>query len=387
MKNYKELLKENRAWAEDVIKKIDGKMSAVTLRSRNKLPDGVDENGFHVEKTRTWWTNGFFGGLNLLLYNYTKNEEYLLTARANEKLLDEGLVKVDTIHHDVGFMWYLLSGGHYALTGDADSRTRALFAANTLCGRYVIPDNHGLGFIKAWNVQSAYNWSIVDCLMNLPLLYWAAEEIGDDRFKRIAMSHADMSIRDHLRSDGSIAHIVEHSRETGELVATYGGQGYKEGSSWSRGQAWGLYGFTISYIHTGEERYLNAAKQVANYFIANCSDDWLPRVDFRAPSEPVLYDSTAGACAACGLIELAKLLPEDEGGMYMHAAVKILKAMTEAFCDFDPKNDHMLGYGTVRYPAESVLVGDPGVHISIIYGDFFYTEAILKLLEADNFMW
>ena len=387
MKNYKELLTENRAWAEEVIKKIDGKMSAVTLRSRNKLPDGVDENGFHVEKTRTWWTNGFFGGLNLLLYNYTKKEDYLLTARSNEKLLDEGLVKVDTIHHDVGFMWYLLSGGHYAITGDMDSRTRALFAANTLCGRYVIPDNHGLGFIKAWNVDSAYNWSIVDCLMNLPLLYWASKEIGDDRFKRIAMSHADMSIRDHLRADGSIAHIVEHSRETGELVATYGGQGYKEGSSWSRGQAWGLYGFTISYIHTGEERYLNAAKQVANYFIANCSDDWLPRVDFRAPSTPVLYDSTAGACAACGLIELAKCLPEDEGGMYMHAAVKILKAMTEAFCDFDPANDHMLGYGTVRYPSESVLKGDPGVHISIIYGDFFYTEAILKLLEADRFMW
>ena len=387
MKNYKELLRENRAWAEQIIKKIDGKMSSVTLRSRNKLPDGVDENGFHVEKNRTWWTNGFFGGLNLLLYNYTKNEEYLLTARANEKLLDEGLVKVDTIHHDVGFMWYLLSGGNYAITGDMDSRTRALFAANTLCGRYVIPDNHGLGFIKAWNVEHAYNWSIVDCLMNLPLLYWAAKEIGDDRFKRIAMSHADMSIRDHLRKDGSIAHIVEHSRETGELVATYGGQGYKDGSSWSRGQAWGLYGFTISYIHTGEERYLNAAKQVANYFIANCSDDWLPRVDFRAPSEPVLYDSTAGACAACGLIELAKLLPEDEGGMYMHAAVKILKAMTEAFCDFDPANDHMLGYGTVRYPSESVLKGDPGVHISIIYGDFFYTEAILKLLEADHFMW
>ena len=387
MKNYKQLIAENLDWAKETFKKIDTKMSAVTLRSRDKVPDGVDENGFHVEKYRTWWTNGFWGGLNLLLYNYTKNEDYLLTAESNERLMDEALEKVDVIHHDVGFMWHLLSGAHYALTGDKASKTRALFAANTLSGRYVIPDNRGLGFIKAWNVESAYDWSIVDCLMNLPLLYWASKEIGDDRFKRIAMCHADMSIRDHLRPDGSIAHIVEHSRETGELVKTYGGQGFCEGSSWSRGQAWALYGFTISYIHTGEERYLNAAKQVANYFIANCCDDWLPRVDFRAPSEPVYYDSTAGACAACGLIELAKLLPEDEGGMYAHAAIKILKAMTESFTDFDPANDHMLDYGTVRYPADGLTPEAAGVHISIIYGDYFYTEAILKLLGSEFFTW
>ena len=224
--------------------------------------------------------------------------------------------------------------------------------------------------------------------MNLPLLYWASKEKNDDRFKRIAMAHADMALRAHLRPDGSIAHIVEHNRETGEVVKTYGGQGIAEGSSWSRGQAWALYGFALSYIHTGEERYLNAAKQVANYFIACCSDDWLPRVDFRSPEEPVYYDSTAGACAACGLLELAKRLPEGEGGMYAHAAVNILRAMGEKFMNFDPATDDMLGYGTIRYPADSVIGGaDPGVHISIIYGDMFYTEAILKLLGTEFSPW
>ena len=223
--------------------------------------------------------------------------------------------------------------------------------------------------------------------MNLPLLYWASEEKGDDRFKRIAMAHADTAIRTHLRPDGSVAHIVEHDRETGEVVKTYGGQGIAEGSSWSRGQAWALYGFTLSYIHTGEERYLNAAKQVANYFISNVCDDWLPRVDFRAPEEPVMYDSTAGACAACGLLELAKLLPEGEGGMYANAAVNMLRAMGDKFCNFDPATDDMLGYGTIRYPADGVMKGDPGVHISIIYGDMFYTEAVLKLLGSEFFVW
>lgn len=381
MKSYKTLLEENRAWAEEIFAKIDNKMSAMTIRSRDKIPDGVTEDGFHKEKSITWWTNGFWGGLNWLLYNKTGNENYKLTAQSSEKKMDAALEQYDDLHHDVGFMWHILSGASYALTGDKASRTRNLFAASTLMSRFVLDG----GYIIAWNKKKFANWTIIDCLMNLPLLYWASKELDDDRFKRIAMAHADMAITDHLREDGSVVHIVEHDRETGEPVKTYGGQGAAEGSSWSRGQAWALYGFVISYIHTGEERYLNAAKRVANYFIANCSDDWIPRVDFRAPAEPVMYDTSAGACAACGLIELAKLLPENEGGMYMHGAVKMLRAM-EKCCNFDPENDHMLDFGTVRFPVD----GDwqkAEVHISIIYSDYFYTEAILKLLGSEFFPW
>lgn len=384
MKNYKEILCENRAWAEEIFAKIDKKMSAITLRSRDKIVDGVDENGFHRERDIDWWCNGFFGGLNWLLYDYTKNEEYKKTAKRQEIIMDEALAHFELLHHDVGFMWHILSGASYRLTGDERSKTRNLFAAASLSSRFVLDGR----FIRAWNDDEALNWTIVDCLMNLPLLYWASDVIGDDRFKRIAMAHANMAMRDHLRRDGSVAHIVEHDRETGELVRTYAGQGYADDSSWSRGQAWAVYGFTLSYMHTGEEKYLNAAKQVANYFIANCSDDWLPRVDFRAPKEPVYYDSTAGACAACGMIELAKLLPENEGGVYMNAAINILKAMTERFCNFDPTNDHMLDFGTVRYPIPGKFTEkESGVHISIIYGDFFYTEAILKLLGSEFNPW
>ena len=385
MKNYQEILTENRAWAEQLFGKIDNKLSAMTLRSRNKIPDGVDENGFHVEKSDiTWWCNGFWGGLNWLMYDYTKNEEYMKTAKQSEILMDKALVKYEKLHHDVGFMWHILSGASYRLTGDNGAKQRNLYCAAMLASRFVLGGN----FIRAWNGKNDLNWSIIDCLMNLPVLYWATEVIGDDRFKRIAMEHADMAIMDHLREDGSIAHIVEHDREEGDPVATYAGQGYAVGSSWSRGQAWGVYGFILSYMHTGEQRYLDAAKQVANYFIANCSDDWLPRIDFRAPSTPVYYDSTAGAIAACGFIELAKALPEGEGGMYMNAAISILRAMEEKFCDFDPANDHMLGYGSVRYPIPDKFTPEQaGVHISIIYGDFFYTEAVLKLLGSEFNPW
>ena len=387
MKSYNTILNENLEWAKETFAKIDKKMSAMTLRSRDKIPDGVDANGMHVDRMLTnpnWWCNGFWGGLNFMLYDYTKNEEYLKTGKRSEELMDKALANYDKLDHDLGFLWHLMSGASYKITGDAASKTRNFFAASTLASRYVMDG----GFIRAWNSQKGENWSIIDCLMNLPLLYWASEEIGDDRFKQIAMAHADMSLIDHLRDDGSINHICEHSRETGELVTTHAGQGSAVGSSWSRGQAWGLYGFLLSYIHTGEERYLNASKQVANYFIANCSDDWLPRIDFRAPAEPVYYDSTAGAIAACGMIELAKRLPENEGGMYMNAAIKILRAMTEKFVDWDPANDHMLGYGSVRYPIPGQFTEkSAGVHVSIIYGEYFYTEAILKLLGAEFFPW
>ena len=179
-------------------------------------------------------------------------------------------------------------------------------------------------------------------------------------------------------------HIVEHDRETGDLVKVYGGQGYNENSSWSRGQAWGLYGFALAYIHTGEQRYLDAAKRIANYFLTEVHDDYLPRADFRAPAEPIVYDSSAGACAACGLIEIAKALPEHEGGVYMDGAIRMLKAMEEKFVDYDPANDHILDFGTVRYPVTGT---ESGVHINLTYSDFFYAEAILKLLEADFLPW
>lgn len=387
MKNYDEILRENIEWVKDTFRKVDEKMSLVTLRSRDKLADGVDKDGVHKSVPARAWTSGFWGGLNVLLYNHTKNEEYLKTALRSEQMLDEALMDFRGLYHDVGFMWHILSGALYRLTGDEKSKNRNLHAAANLFSRFVKYEDIPGGFIRAWNDAwqglAVENFSIIDCLMNLPILYFASDLIGDDRFKRIAMLHADMALRDHLRPDGSVVHIVDHNRDTGEVVRTYGGQGYCVGSSWSRGQAWGLYGFTLSYLHTGEERYLNGAKQVANYFIANCCDDWLPRVDFRAPSEPVMYDTTAGLCAVCGLIELAKALPEHEGGMYMHAAVNMLRAIENKFADYNPDRDDLITHGTVLYPIK------PGqesvVHISIIYADYFFTEALLKLL-GDEFM-
>lgn len=378
------VVEQNKEWIESIWSKIEKKAKRVAVKSRDKIPY-TTVNGEHDNKAVTspaWWTNGFWGGMMWLLYNATKDEDYKITAERCELLLDEALKNYKSLHHDVGFMWHITSGANYRLTGNEASYNKNLYIAATLFSRYN-PDG---GYIRAWNSEPAANYSIIDCLLNIPLLYWASEEIGDDRFKRIAMNHCDMALRDHIREDGSTNHIVDHDHLTGECVRVLGGQGYAADSCWSRGLAWAVYGTILSYVHTGKKEYLEAAKKTANYFISNVAlYDYLPPSDFKAPLEPVYYDSTAGVCTACGLIEIAKYVSEAESEMYLDAAIKILKAAEEHFCDFSEEEDSILQKGTVSYPLREEMMAN--VHIPLIYGDFFLVEAICKLRGDDFLIW
>ncbi len=373
----------NNVWVNEQWEKLVKKLERTSVRSCEKLPytvvNGVHNNEFPDRPD--WWTNGFWGGLMWLMYAATGNDEFRKTAEKSEELLDIALFeKYDELHHDVGFMWHITAGANYSITGARKSKIRNLIAANTLAARYNLPGK----FIRAWNAD-AVGWTIIDCMMNIPLLYWASRETGDNRYKYIAMSHADTAMAHHVRPDGSVAHIVSHDPSTGEVIETFGGQGIEEGSSWSRGQAWALYGFALSYIHTGRSEYLDTAKRVAQYFISNVCDDWLPRCDFRAPAEPVIYDSTAGMIAACGLIEIANNVPEYDQDMYMSAAVNILKAGEAKFADWSDENDSIIQFGTERYPVKAEW--QSGVHIPIIYGDYYFAEAIYKLKGFSKLLW
>jgi unsaturated chondroitin disaccharide hydrolase len=217
--------------------------------------------------------------------------------------------------------------------------------------------------------------------MNLSLLYWASEEVGDERFKKLAMRHMNMALRDHIREDGSTNHVVVHDREKPGVIEVRMGQGYSPTSCWSRGLAWAVYGSVISYIHTGKAEYLQAAKKTADYFIDHCKNtDYRPLVDFLAPPEPVYYDSTAGMIAACGLIELSNLVPEYEKRMYFRAAMRLLRNIEKNFCDWNEDTDAVVTMGSERY--------DTGKYnLPIIYGDFFFTEALYKLRENSLLFW
>jgi unsaturated chondroitin disaccharide hydrolase len=284
----------------------------------------------------------------------------------------------EKLHHDVGFMWLHTAVANYRLTGSNDSRRRGLHAANLLAGRY----NPAGKFIRAWN-RDCTGWIIIDCLMNVPLLYWASKETGDPRFAMIAKIHAGTAIEKLVRPDGSCNHIAVLSPETGECLETPAGQGYASGSSWSRGQSWAVYGFALSFCHSGDQKYLDTAKKIAHYCISNFAlNDWLPPVDFRAPASPVKYDSTAAMITACGLLEIAAHTAENERGLYADAAVKLLRAGEKAFADWDIERDGIIGKGTGSYHG-----GADDTEVPIIYGDYFFVEAILRLLEKDFLIW
>ena len=376
------MAKIDAKWIDEIWEKIDKKLQKTAISAREKLPyttkDGIWED--MREKDVNWWTNGFWGGTMWLMYDATGNEEYKKTAIRSEELLDAAFKRYDELHHDVGFMWHLTAGANYRLTGDKNAYTRDMYAANILSGRF----NSKAGYIRAWNDiekdgdRSGY--AIIDCMMNIPLLYWASKESKDDRFKSVAMAHADKTLKYHVREDGSVNHIVNYNPVTGEVEELLHGQGSHVGSSWTRGQAWGLYGFTLSYMHTKEERYLNTAKKIANYFIAACCDDYLPKCDFRSPEEPLYYDASAGMIAACGLLELAKLLDENEGRMYYNAAVNMIKAAVDTHADFSDDSEALMHNGTEAYTFGRK-------NFDMIYTDFFFVEAMNKLKGFNTFLW
>lgn len=385
------LKKEDLEWAQGVKAKFEEKMKVVCEKSKDKIPS-TSVNGVHDDKSAkeaqtnsddgiNWWTNGFWGGIQWLLYHSTKDPMYMEIANKSEDMLDECFRQFYGIHHDVGFMWLPTSVANYRITGNEESRKRGLLAANILAGRF----NPKGQYIRAWNdhlgdTDDNRGWAIIDCLLNINLLYWATEETKDPRFKEIAIMHADTAMNNFIRPDGSSKHIIEFNPETGEYVCSHGGQGYGVGSSWTRGQSWALYGFVLSYIHTGKQEYLDTALKVAHYFMANIPESGIIPVDFRQPKEPAFEDSSAAAIASCGLIELAKIVEGPDSDIYLNAALKMLKTLDATRCDYTLDNDCIVNNCSGAYHRNEH-------HYNLIYGDEFYMEAIYKLLGDDFLLW
>lgn len=376
-------------WANETIDKIREKMDWVSEKNRDKIPYTTDENGdydnradvsgdWRVDDGLNWWTNGFWGGIMWLLYQDTQNTRYAQIARISEERMEKCFEEYYGMHHDVGFMFMPTAVADYRLTGNGNSRKIGMHAANLLAGRF----NPAGKFIRAWNDLDVdtRGWAIIDCMFNISLLYWASEESKDPRFKQIAMMHAD-TVREHfVRPDGSVNHIVEFNPETGEKVRSLGGQGYGEGSSWTRGQGWALYGFMISYIHTGKQEYLDTAKKIGHYCMANIPENGIIPVDFRQPAEPA-YEDSCGACViAGGLLELAKYVPEPEKGNYRYTAVKILKAIDEKRADWGRGCDAIVQNCTAAYH-------DAKHHFTMNYADYFFIEAVYKVKGTGMLMW
>lgn len=360
-----------------VWQKIQVKLKAECCRIGNSIPY-IPLNDFYEDtgkKNISWWTNGFWGGILWQMYHATGSEIYAHAAAEIEERLDEALSSFDNLDHDVGFLWLPTAMADYKLTQDKKSLSRALHAASILAGRF----NPQGQFIRAWNGNKA-GWIIVDSMMNIPLLYQASELTNDPRFTYTAMKHADTVLKKIVRPDGSCNHIAILDPDTGEVLETPAGQGYESGSSWSRGQAWALYGFALSYRYTKEKKYLDAAKSICHYFISCIvQTGFIPVCDFRSPDTPVLYDTTAGACAACGMLELSELVPEKEKQLYCRTAVQILHTIADEHCNWNPDTDSIVQDGCVAYSERK--------QEAIIYGDYFFLEGILRLMNNAVMIW
>lgn len=379
---------EDQAWVDSVYEKLVVKMKAEVERVGTSIPYMPRDGRYHDLDSMaglSFWTNGFWPGMLWQMYNATGDEAYRTAAEGVEDRLKELVMSFEELDHDMGFLFLPSSVANYRMTGNKESRKTGLHVANLLAGRF----NSAGNYIRAWNANPVLGgdnsgWMIIDCLMNIPLLYWASRELDDPRYYHIAVAHAKTAQKYIVRPDGSCNHIVVFNPETGEFVTNPGGQGFGQGSSWSRGQSWAVYGFTLSYKHTGDESFLTTAKQCAQYCISNMAvTDWLPLVDYRAPEEPVKYDTTAGMITAAGLLELANCVGEYEKRLYTQAALRIMKACEAKFCNWNPDEDSIVDGGTFFYHDAT----GENTHMPIIYADYYFIEAILKLKSKELFIW
>ncbi|MCS7461952.1 glycoside hydrolase family 88 protein [Paenibacillus doosanensis] len=375
-------IESTKEWADKAWEQTVRKVGRTSERIGAGFPH-ASVNGAYVLEPAYWWTAGFWPGLLWLLYRDTKDEHFQALAERCEEQLDQVIMDYYKLDHDIGFMWTLTSVARYKLLQSEDSKRRALLAATLLAGRFNVKGN----FIRAWNPwregENNAGWAIIDCMMNLPLLYWASETLADPRFKHLAMEHADTVLANFIRPDGSVYHIVRFDPETGERAEALGGQGYAPESGWSRGTAWAIYGMALSYRYTGEARYLDAAKRAAHYFISQLPEDHVPHWDFRLPEGVAKYrDSSAGACAACGLLLIADQVDPLEAASYRRAGEAILHSLYANYGAWDDEREEgLIMHGTSHYPEQK------NMDVPLIYGDYFFVEGLSRLRGNTELFW
>jgi len=343
----------------------------------------ASQGGSYVLEPPHWWTAGFWPGQLWQIYADGKQESLRQIAEQCEERLDQVLNDYYRLDHDLGFMWTLTSIASYKLVPNEESKRRALKAANFLAARFNLKGR----YIRAWNPwregEDNSGLAIIDCAMNMPLLFWASEVSGDPRYRHIAEAHMETVLAHFIRPDGSVYHIVRFDPQTGERIEGIGGQGFAPESAWSRGTAWAIYGLTLCYHHTGKAEYLDAAKRVANFFLAQLPDDAVPHWDFRLPAGvPDFRDSSAGACAASGLLLLSEKVAETEARVYREHAARILESLYRNYGTWDnPEEEGLILAGTSHYPEGK------NINVPLIYGDFFFVEGLARLRGDAVIFW
>jgi len=322
------------------------------------------------------WTGGYFAGMLWLMYAETGEQYWREHAEKYTWLLEKYKSNVDM--SDIGILYWPSFDLGYSLTHDERMREVGLAGARSMMKRFI----PGGGYVQNWGrlgEEDQMGFVIIDCLINLDHLYWAAHETGDPSFSQAATSHAERTRVSHVRADYSSFQVVEFDPATGEMLRGFTKQGYTDESTWSRGQSWGIYGFTRVYKHTREQKFLEAAMSMADWFIERLPPDFVPYWDFCAPGIPdEPRDTSAASMAASAMLELATLVEDpDRANHYRRTAGKILASLTENYLmrDLPGRNDGVLSGGTYFYE-----IGR-SVDQANIWGDFYYLEAMQRWPE------
>jgi len=343
-----------------------------SLFPRSTKPDG----SLYSVKSKDW-CSGFFAGSLWELYSLTKDPFFKTSAIKWSVALEKEQFNKTT--HDLGFMMYNSFGNGYKDTRSEAYKSVIVQSAKSLATRF----HSKVGLIKSWD-GGRYNYPvIIDNMMNLELLFEASNLTGDDSYKQIAIKHADKTIENHFRKDYSSYHVVDYDSLIGEVIKKQTNQGYSDESAWARGQAWGLYGFTVMYRYTKDKKYLDQANHIA-YFILNHPNypkDGVPYWDFNDPKIPNTYrDASAGAIIASALLELSNYVGNDNRIKYFIQAEKILQTLSTPEYLASSGNDNFILKHCVGNWPRGKANGE--IDASINYGDYYYLEALLRYKKA-----
>jgi unsaturated chondroitin disaccharide hydrolase len=332
-----------------------------------------------VDATIDEWTAGFFPGILWYDYEYTRDEKMRETAGHYTHLL-EPLTKLPAYDHDLGFQLFCSYGNAYRLTGNEDYRQILLNAADTLATLF----NPEVGTILSWPREvKSRGWphnTIIDNMMNLEMLYWAAKNGGDKRLYDIATRHAETTMKHGFREDGGCYHVAVYDTIDGHFTRGVTHQGYADSSLWARGQAWAIYGYTMVYRETGDKKFLRFAEKVTDLYLSRLPEnEYVPYWDFDAPGIPdEPRDASAAAIVASALLELSGL--EDnplKSKEYLTAATRTLVELSSEKYQSRDTKPSFLRHSVGHYPAGSEI------DYSIIYADYYYMEALTRYREMD----
>mgnify|MGYP001369258659 CR=1 FL=1 len=354
----------------------------------DKFQNAYSVNNFYQPIDNTEWTTGFWTGQIWLAYEFSGDEELRKAAEIQiDSFLNRINNKIAVDHHDMGFLYSPSCVAGYKLIGSVKGKEAALKAADQLISRY-----HPVGeFIQAWGAMNAPdNYRlIIDCLLNLPLLYWASEETGDNRYRDIAEKHIHTTMKNVIREDYSTWHTFFFDMETGKPHHGATCQGYRDGSAWARGQAWGIYGCALAYKYTKKEEYITTFKNVANYYLEHLPKDMVPFWDLEfTDGDDQPRDSSSASIVACGMLEMSKYLDEKDAAVYTKLAKQMLKSVYDNYAVKDPKiSNGLVLHSTYSNHSPYNTCDHYGVDECNSWGDYFYMEALTRLHKDWNPYW